>query len=92
MPARKGIFRVFDLFDPRQGVTPGGCLDIFLLDEARARELKLERKLVHRSVKSREFERWRTAHKGRVLLYPYVVKDGEAVPAFRRPGIRGGCP
>jgi hypothetical protein len=86
VPARKGIFRVFDLFDPRQGVTPGGCLDIFLMDEARARELKLERKLVHRSVKSREFERWRTAHKGRVLLYPYVVKDGEAVPAFRRPG------
>lgn len=83
---RKNVYRVFDLFDPRQGVTPGGCLDIFLMDEARAKELKLEKKLVHRSVKSREFERWHTAHKGRVLLYPYVVKDGVAVPAFRRPG------
>jgi len=79
---RRGVFRVFDLFDPRQGVTPGGCLDIFLMDEARAKELKLEKKLVHKAVKSREFERWRTAHTGRVLLYPYAIKDGEAIPAF----------
>lgn len=79
---RRGVFRVFDLFDPRQGVTPGGCLDIFLMDEARAKELILEKKLVHKAVKSREFERWRTAHTGRVLLYPYVIKDGEAIPAF----------
>jgi hypothetical protein len=79
---KTGLFRVSDLFDPRQGVTPGGCLDIFLMDEARAAELKLEKKLVHRAIKSREFERWRTRHTGRVLLYPYVVKDGDTVPAF----------
>lgn len=79
---QRGVLRVFDLFDPRQGVTPGGCLDIFLLDEARAKELHLEKKLIHKAVKSREFERWRTAHTGRVLLYPYVIKDGEAIPVF----------
>jgi hypothetical protein len=79
---QRGVCRVFDLFEPRQGVTPGGCLDIFLMDEARAKELSLEKKLVHKAVKSREFERWRTAHTGRVLLYPYVIKDGEAIPAF----------
>ena len=79
---QRGVCRVFDLFEPRQGVTPGGCLDIFLMDEARAKELHLERKLVHKAVKSKEFERWRTAHTGRVLLYPYVIKDGEAIPAF----------
>ncbi len=86
---QRGVFRVFDLFDPRQGVTPGGCLDIFLMDEARAKELNLEKKFVHKAVKSREFERWHTVHTGRVLLYPYVVKDGEAIPAFSG---RGSAP
>ncbi|HJX14895.1 MAG TPA: N-6 DNA methylase [Candidatus Deferrimicrobiaceae bacterium] len=79
---REGMFRVVDLFDPRQGVTPGACLNIFLMDEKKAAELKLEKKLVHKAIKSREFIRWRTRHEGRVLLYSYVVKDGEAVPAF----------
>jgi hypothetical protein len=79
---QRGVCRVFDLFDPRQGVTPGGCLEIFLMDEVQAKELHLEKRLVHKAVKSREFERWHTVHTGRVLLYPYVVKDGEAIPAF----------
>jgi len=83
---QRGVFRVFDLFDPRQGVTPGGCLEIFLMDEARAKELHLEKKLLHKAVKSREFERWHTVHTGRVLLYPYVIKDGDAIPAFSRRG------
>jgi hypothetical protein len=78
----EGAFRVSDLFDPRQGVTPGGCLDLFLMDEERAAELRLEEELVHKAIKSREFERWRARHTGRVLLYPYVTTDGEAVPAF----------
>lgn len=78
----EGAFRVSDLFDPRQGVTPGGCLDLFLMDEARAAELRLEVELVHKAIKSREFERWRTSHTGRILLYPYVIQDGESVPAF----------
>jgi hypothetical protein len=85
---KRGVCRVFDLFDPRQGVTPGGCLEIFLIDEAQAKELHLEKKLVHKAVKSREFERWHTVNTGRVLLYPYVVKDGEAIPAFSRRGSK----
>ena len=31
-----------DILDIRQGVTPGGCLDVFLMSEERAKELGLE--------------------------------------------------
>ena len=30
----------------------------------------------------KETERWHMSWEGRVLLYPYTVKKGEAVPAF----------
>lgn len=77
-----GWFSIADILEPRQGVTPGGCLDVFLMSEKEAINLKLEPELVHRAIKTRETERWHVKWEGRVLLYPYVVKKNEAVPAF----------
>ncbi len=75
-------FSIADVLEPRQGVTPGGCLDIFLMSEKQASSLKLEPDLVHRAVKTKETERWHVNWEGRVLLYPYTVENGKAVPAF----------
>jgi hypothetical protein len=75
-------FSIADVLEPRQGVTPGGCLEVFLMSEKQATGLKLEPELVHRAVKTKETERWHVNWEGRVLLYPYTVQNGEAVPAF----------
>ena len=66
----------------RQGVTPGGCLDLFLIREEEAARLGLEVDLVHRAIKSREVGRWSVSWSGRVLLYPYCAVGRRAVPAF----------
>jgi len=73
---------IADVLEPRQGVTPGGCLDVFLMSEERANALGLESELVHRAIKTRETERWRLKWERRVLLYPYIVSGDEALPAF----------
>ena len=78
--------RITDVLEPRQGVTPGGCLDVFLMTEHRAKALGLETSLVHRAIKTRETERWHPQWQGRVLLYPYVLEEDEAVPAFTLKG------
>ena len=75
-------FSIVDIFEPRQGVTPGGCLDVFLMSEKQAAGLKLEPELVHRAVKTRETDRWHVNWEGLVLLYPYITRNGESVPAF----------
>lgn len=67
----------------RQGVTPGGCLEVFLLTRKEASRLRLEDDLVHGSFKSRELERWCVPASDRVLLYPYVRRRDAYVPAFR---------
>jgi hypothetical protein len=77
-----GGFSIADIFEPRQGVTPGGCLDIFLMSEKEAISLKLEPELVHRAIKTRETERWHVKWEGRVLLYPYIIHNDKTVPAF----------
>lgn len=79
---KPGWFSIADVLEPRQGVTPGGCLDVFLMSEQQALSLKLEPELVHRAIKTRETERWHVNWEGRVLLYPYIVQNGESVPAF----------
>jgi hypothetical protein len=71
-----------DLLEVRQGVTPGGVLDLFLMAEEEAKHLQLEEALVHKAIKSNVVERWRTAWIDRVLLYPYRVTNEAAVPAF----------
>jgi len=50
--------------------------------EKKAISLKLEPELVHRAIKTRETERWHIKWESRVLLYPYVVHNEQAVPAF----------
>ena len=50
-----GTRSVGDLLEMRQGVTPGGCLDVFLLTEQTARNLELESALVHRESRARKF-------------------------------------
>ena len=79
---KPGWFSIADILESRQGVTPGGCLDMFLMSEQQAISLKLEPELVHRAIKTRETERWHIEWEGRVLLYPYIVQNGEVVPAF----------
>jgi hypothetical protein len=75
-------FRASDLLEMRQGVTPGGCLELFLMDEKQADALKLERTLVHKAIKSKQLARWRVEWKDKVLFYPYQRRGKHSAPAF----------
>ena len=77
--------RVAQLLEPSQGLTVGGkgCLSIFLMTEARASELGLERALLHRVIKGHETTPWRPQSGGKVILYPYCCDiEGRWRPAF----------
>ena len=37
---------------------------------------------MHRAIKTRETDRWHPKWQGRVLLYPYVLENDQATPAF----------
>lgn len=71
-----------DLLEVRQGVTPGGCLEVFLLDEKVADELRLEKPLVHRAIKTKNLDRWSVEWHNLVLFYPYRKHEENYVPAF----------
>lgn len=71
-----------ELLEVRQGVTPGNCLEVFLLDEKVADQLELEKGLVHSAIKSKDLERWSVAWHNRVLFYPYREHGTNYVPAF----------
>jgi hypothetical protein len=71
-----------DVLETRQGVTPGGCLELFLMTQMEAKALELEDALVHRAIKSKGIERWHVHWSGLVLLYPYDVVGEELTPAF----------
>ncbi|MFZ0663977.1 MAG: N-6 DNA methylase [Acidobacteriaceae bacterium] len=77
-----GWYTAAELLEVRQGVTPGGCLEVFLLDEKVADELRLEKSLVHRAIKTKSLERWSVAWRNLVLFYPYRKRDKNYVPAF----------
>jgi len=77
-----GWFTAAELLEMRQGVTPGGCLDIFLMEKKKADLLKLEGDLVHNAIKSRQLERWAVEWKKLSLFYPYHVHKGNSEPAF----------
>ena len=84
--------RVAQLLEPSQGVTVGGedCLSIFLMPQARAKELGLEETLIHPIIKSQETTAWRPQWGGNVILYPYHQdKQGRWLPAFacRKPPV-----
>jgi hypothetical protein len=78
----EGWFTAAELLEMRQGVTPGGCLDVFLMEQKKADHLGLEDDLVHKAIKSKQLERWRVEWKDRVLFYPYHVRRDKSEPAF----------
>ena len=80
--ANKDWHTAAELLEVRQGVTPGGCLEIFLLEEPVTTHLKLEKTLVHRAIKSKDLERWSVDWHKRMLLYPYHEHNKDYVPAF----------
>ena len=60
-----------------------GCLSIYLLPEARAKELGLEEALLHKIIKGHDTFRWRIQWEEKVILYPYHQdKNDRWVPAF----------
>jgi len=87
---RGDTIRASELLEPRQGVTPGGALDLFLMSEEQAKSLGLEEGLLHRAIKTKETRRWRAGWQGRVILYPYAVRSGEFKPAFALAGTNDG--
>jgi hypothetical protein len=77
--------RVAQLLEPSQGVTVGGedCLSIFLMSEAQAEELGLEKALLFPIIKGQETVAWRPEWGGNVIFYPYHAdKEGRWRPAF----------
>ncbi|MHB1700277.1 MAG: Eco57I restriction-modification methylase domain-containing protein [Acidobacteriaceae bacterium] len=58
-----------ELLEVRQGVTPGNCLDVFLLEEPVTEHLQLEKALVHRAIKSRGLARWGAEWHGMALCF-----------------------
>ncbi len=84
--------RVAQLLEPNQGVTVGGegCLSIFLMSEARAQELGLEKALMYPIIKGHETIAWRPEWGSNVILYPYARdRDGRWRTAFacRKPPV-----
>lgn len=76
---------VAQLLEPSQGVTVGGegGLSIFLMPAAQAKELGLEKALLHRIIKGQETVAWRVQWGGNVILYPYRKdKNDRWRPAF----------
>lgn len=71
-----------ELLEMRQGVTPGACLEVFLLSAEQAAALELESALVHRAIKSKKLVRWRVEWHRQVLFYPYLILANGAAPAF----------
>jgi hypothetical protein len=83
--ARSEWPRVVQLLEPSQGLTVGGkgCLSIFLMTEACASELGLEKTLLHRIIKGHETTAWRPERGANLILYPYACdKEGRWRPAF----------
>jgi hypothetical protein len=86
-PARRGMAgqhaSVLEVLEHRQGVTPGGVLELFLLEASQATGLGLESELVREAVKGLYIPTWAVRPQGRILLYPYVPDGvGHVHPAF----------
>jgi hypothetical protein len=80
----KGWLTAVDILEPLQGVTVGGegCLDLFLMEESRAKEFEFESDLISPVIKGVEVTRWRLPEVNQVILYPYAYIDDEVRPAF----------
>lgn len=82
-PSPGTVLSILEVLEHRQGVTPGGVLDLFLLSVTQATSLGLEGTLVREAVKGRYLSGWTIQSQGRALLYPYVAdQSGNMHPAF----------
>jgi hypothetical protein len=81
---RSGSTSVWELFEPSQGVTPGGegVLDVLQLPPDVAAELGLESQLIHPVAKGLELQAGAAAPGDSVLLYPYLVTETGGRRAF----------
>jgi hypothetical protein len=81
---RAGDTSVGQMFEPRQGVTPGGqgVLDVLQLSRERAAELRLDSALVHPVARGVELRAGAVAPPTTVLLYPYVISADGGRRAF----------
>lgn len=72
-----------------QGVTPGGVLELFELDEERWRRLSLEPTLLFKALKGTDVQRWQIRWGGKWMLFPYAHfgkgKRAAFHPAFHLP-------
>lgn len=75
----RNYLSVADLLEARQGVTPGGALDLYLIPRLESAAHKLEDALAKSAFKSRGIERWLVKDQGLVMVYPY---DATGRPAF----------
>jgi hypothetical protein len=69
-----GDYSCGEIFEPKQGVTPGGdgVLQILQMVPDRARSLSLEQDLVRSCIKGTDITRWFQRQPPFVMLYPYV--------------------
>jgi type I restriction-modification system DNA methylase subunit len=79
----EGWFSAAELLEMRQGVTPGGCLDVFLMDKGKAKMLHLEDALVKKAIKSIQLSRWHVEWNDLMLFYPYEQKAATGKNAKR---------
>lgn len=81
---RAGEMSIGQIFEPAQGVTPGGqgVLDVLQLDPDRAADLGLEHRLVHPVARGVELKAGAAMPATAVLLYPYVITADGGRRAF----------
>ncbi len=66
------IWQAGELLLFAQGVTPGGVLELFELDEEQWRHLGLEPTLLFKALKGTDVQRWQIQWSGKWMLYPYL--------------------
>ena len=81
---RSGETSIGELFEPRQGVTPGGegVTDMLQMSSEQAAEIGLEHQLMHPAAKGRELQAGAARPAATVQLYPYVVAANGGRRAF----------
>jgi hypothetical protein len=74
----------------RQGVTPGGALDVFLISAPAAKAARIETALARTAFKSKGVQPWSIPSQGLVLVFPYSVEGADVRPAFaiKNPKLR----
>jgi len=81
----EGSWTASQLLDPSQGVTPGGAgvLEELIMSQLEAEHLGIEADFVRQVVKGLDVSRWSPGNVNKRIVYPYIVKGGVGMPAFR---------